>query len=76
MAKKALSDLSSDELYELARKREEQEAAAAQAAAREQIDALRQQRREIVARLGHADRGYRCRATPHAAVDGEVLRSS
>ena len=50
MAKKALSDLSSDELYELARKREEQEAAAAQAAAREQIDALRQQRREIVAR--------------------------
>jgi len=50
MAKKTLSDLSADELYELARQREEQEAAAAQEAAREQIDALRQQRREIVAR--------------------------
>ena len=50
MAKKTISDLSSDELYELARQREEQEAAEAQAEARAQIDALRQQRRDTVAR--------------------------
>ena len=50
MAKKSLTDLSSDELYELARQREEQEAAEAQEAARAQIEALRQQRREMVAR--------------------------
>jgi hypothetical protein len=50
MAKKAISELSSEELYELARQREEQEAAAAQEAAREKIEALRQQRRDMVAR--------------------------
>lgn len=50
MAKKAISDLSSEELYELARQREEQETEEAQKAARAQIDALRQQRKEAVAR--------------------------
>jgi hypothetical protein len=50
MAKKAISELSSEELYELARQREEQEAAQAQEAARARIDELRQQRRETVAR--------------------------
>ncbi len=50
MAKKGLTGLSSDELYELAREREEQEAAEAREAARAQIDALREQRREMVAR--------------------------
>lgn len=49
MAKK-ITDMSSDELYELARQREEQEAEAEKAAVREQIDALREQRRETVAR--------------------------
>jgi hypothetical protein len=50
MAKKAINELSSEELYELARQREEQEAAQAQEAARARIDELRQQRRETVAR--------------------------
>lgn len=50
MARKSLSDLSSDELYRLAQEREEQEAAAAKEAAREQIEELRNQRRELVAR--------------------------
>lgn len=50
MAKKGLSDLSSDELYEMAREREEQEAAEAKEAARAQIEALRDQRRDMVAR--------------------------
>ena len=50
MAKKGITELSSEELYELARQREEQEAAEAQEAARAQIEALRQQRREIQAR--------------------------
>lgn len=50
MAKKGIKELSSEELYELARKREEQEAAEAHEAARAQIDGLRQQRREILAR--------------------------
>ena len=50
MAKKSLSGLSSDELYELAREREEQEAAEAKEVAREQIKALRAKRREAVAR--------------------------
>ncbi len=50
MAKKSLSGLSSDELYELAREREEQEAAEAKEAAREQIKELRAKRREAVAR--------------------------
>lgn len=48
MAKKSLSDLSSDELYELARVREEQEAAAAKDAARAQIEELRAARREMI----------------------------
>lgn len=50
MAKKNLSDLSSDELYELARAREEQEAAEAKEAIRAQIEELRTARREMVAR--------------------------
>lgn len=50
MARKGISDLSSDELYELARQREELEAAQAQEAAREQIEQIRQKRRELVAR--------------------------
>ena len=50
MAKKSLSDLSSDELYRLAQEREEQEAAAEKEAARAQIEALRTKRRETVAR--------------------------
>ena len=50
MAKKSLSDLSSDELYKLAQEREEQEAAAEKEAARAQIEELRNARREMVAR--------------------------
>lgn len=50
MAKKGLSDLSSDELYRLAQEREEQEAAEAKEAARAQIDELRNARREMAAR--------------------------
>ena len=50
MAKKGISDLTSDELYELAREREEQEAAQEREALKEQLDELRAQRREIVAR--------------------------
>lgn len=50
MAKKNVSDLSSEELYALAKEREEQEAAEAREAARAELDALRQQRREMVAR--------------------------
>ena len=50
MARKSLAGLSSDELYEMAREREEQEAAEAQAAVREQIEELRNVRRETVAR--------------------------
>ncbi|MCB1788743.1 MAG: hypothetical protein KDJ24_00470 [Gammaproteobacteria bacterium] len=50
MAKKTLSDLSSEELYELAREREMQEAEEAKEAVRAQVDELRAKRREIVAR--------------------------
>jgi hypothetical protein len=50
MAKKNISDLSSDELYELARVREEQEAEAEKEAAREKIEELRERRRETVSR--------------------------
>ena len=50
MAKKNVSDLSSEELYAMAKEREEQEAAEAREAAREQLDALRQQRRDLLAR--------------------------
>ncbi len=50
MAKKGLSDLSSDELYELARQREQQEAEQAREAVRAQLDELRNARREMIAR--------------------------
>ena len=50
MAKKSLTGLSSEDLYELAREREEQEAAEAQEAVRAQIEELRTLRRETVAR--------------------------
>ena len=50
MAKKPLSELSSDELYRLAQKREEQEELAAKEAVRAQLDELRKKRREITAR--------------------------
>ena len=50
MAKKNLSELTSDELYELARAREEQEAAEAKEATRARIDALRATKRELLAR--------------------------
>ncbi|MDJ0739060.1 MAG: hypothetical protein QNJ91_05045 [Gammaproteobacteria bacterium] len=50
MAKKSLSNLSADELYELAREREQQEAEEAKEAVRAQLEALRDQRRETVAR--------------------------
>ena len=50
MAKKPIAELSSEELYELARQREEQEAEQAQQAARAQIEELRQKRKEMVAR--------------------------
>jgi uncharacterized protein YhaN len=49
MAKK-IADLSSEELYEMAREREQLEEAQAQEAARAQIDELRQQRRAAAAR--------------------------
>ncbi len=50
MAKKNLTELSSDELYELARVREEQEAEEAREAARARIEELRSLRREAAAR--------------------------
>ncbi len=50
MAKKTLSELSSDELYRLAQKREEQEEQVAKEAVRAQLDDLRKKRREIMAR--------------------------
>lgn len=50
MAKKSLSDLSAEELYELARVREEQEEAEAKEAARAHIEELKAKRRDIVAR--------------------------
>lgn len=50
MAKKNLSELTSDELYELAREREEQEAAEAKEAVRAQIEALKTKRKEAMAR--------------------------
>lgn len=50
MAKKSLSELSSDELYELARAREMQEAEEAKEAVRAQLDELRAKRREAAAR--------------------------
>lgn len=50
MAKKTVSDLSSEELYAMAKEREEQEAAEAREAAKAELDSLRQKRRETVAR--------------------------
>lgn len=50
MAKKTLSNLSADELYELARQRELQEAEEAKEALKEQLNELRAKRREAVAR--------------------------
>ena len=50
MAKKNVTNLSSEELYALAKEREEQEEAEAREAVKEHIDGLRQQRREMVAR--------------------------
>ena len=87
MAKKSLSGLSSDELYELAREREEQEAAEAKEAAREQIQALRAKRREILTRhrkelaavdaeirdLGGRTGGGRRRGGNGASVTDQVL---
>lgn len=64
MAKKAIADLSSEELYEMARAREEQEAVEAHEVARAQIDGLRQQRRETVAR----------HRKELAAIDAEIRR--
>ena len=87
MAKKSLSDLSSDELYRLAQEREEQEAAAEKEAARAQIEELRNARREMVARHrkelaaidaeirglgGRSARGKR-RASPGGSVTDQVL---
>lgn len=50
MAKKNLSEMSSDELYELARVREEQEEEKEKQAVRGRIEELRAKRRETVAR--------------------------
>ena len=50
MAKKNLSNLSADELYELARERERQEEEEAKEAVRAQLDELRAKRREAAAR--------------------------
>ncbi len=50
MAKKSLSSLSADELYELARERELQEEEEAKEAMRAQLDELRAKRRETIAR--------------------------
>ena len=50
MAKKQLSNLSSDELYRLAQERELQEEEAAKEENKAQLEELRQARREIVAR--------------------------
>lgn len=50
MTKKSLSNLSADELYELARQREIQEAEEAKEAVRAQLDELRAKRRDTVSR--------------------------
>jgi predicted RNase H-like nuclease (RuvC/YqgF family) len=51
MAKrKSLEELSSEELYQIAREREEQERAHEEEARREQVKALREERRALVAR--------------------------
>jgi hypothetical protein len=50
MAKKNLTDMSSQELYELARQREEQEEAQEKEAMRAKLEELREERRQIQAR--------------------------
>lgn len=50
MAKVNLSGLSSDELYRLAQEREQQEAEEAKEAVRAQLDELRAERRDMIAR--------------------------
>ena len=87
MAKKNLSDLSSDELYRLAQEREQQEAEAAKEAARAKIEELRNARRDMLARHrkelagidaeiralgGRSSRGKR-RASAAGNVTGQVL---
>ena len=87
MAKKNISDLSSDELYRLAQEREEQEAAEAKEAARAQIEELRNARRDMMTRHrkelaaidaeiralgGRSGRGKR-RASSAGNVTGQVL---
>jgi hypothetical protein len=87
MAKKSLKELSSDELYEMARVREEQEEAAAKEAVREQIGALREKRKALVARqrkelaaidaeirsLGGRSGGTKRRSSGGSSVTAEVL---
>ena len=63
MAKKNISELSSDELYRLAQEREQQEAAAAKEAARAQIEELRNAKRDMLAR----------HRKELAAIDAEIL---
>ena len=87
MAKKNISELSSDELYRLAQEREQQEAAEAKEAARAQIEELRNARRDMLARHrkelaavdaeiralgGRSGRG-RKRASSPGNVTGQVL---
>ena len=87
MAKKLISDLSSDELYRLAQEREEQEATEAKEAARAQIEELRNTRRDMMTRHrkelaaidaeiralgGRSGRGKR-RASSPGNVTGQVL---
>ena len=87
MAKKPLSELSSDELYRLAQDREEQEEQAAKEAVRAQLDDLRKKRREVMARHrkelaaidaeirnlgGRTARGKR-RGSGDGSVSGSVL---
>ena len=48
--KKSVESMSAEELYALAQQREQEEQQAQQAALREQIDALRAERRELVAK--------------------------
>ena len=88
MAKKALSNLSSDELYELARVREMEEAEEAKEAVRAQLDELRTKRRETVARQrkeleiralgGRAARGRRRGRNAGSVTDHvlEIVQSS
>ncbi len=88
MAKKNLTDLSSDELYRLAQEREQQEAEAAKQATRAKIEELRNAKRDMLARHrkelagidaeiralgGRSSRGKRRAASPTGNVTGQVL---